>query len=79
MCMCGLGLFCVQYTHIHTDGYTEFCEKLDETGKDIYKYLRVKGEIGDALVFRHEILHRGGIISNGNKYVLRMDAGYKVV
>jgi len=37
----------------------------------------VKPEAGSALVFPHQLMHQGGTIESGSKYVLRTDVMYK--
>lgn len=32
---------------------------------------------GKAIVFDHELYHRGGMVTSGVKYALRMDVSYK--
>lgn len=60
-------------------GNTEFVVNREINGNKMYNFKGIKGNIGDALVFRHEILHKGGKITDGKKYVLRMDAAYKLI
>lgn len=43
-----------------------------------YKFGSVKGAVGDGLIFRHEFLHRGGTVSRGTKYILRLDLAYQL-
>ena len=64
------------------DGNTRFCIDINPNPKDgkyPYSFLDVRGNIGDALVFRHEILHKGGSVHDGTKYILRLDAAYKLI
>ena len=66
----------------YTGGYTRFCDKVDphpKDGKFPYSFIDVKGNMGDALVFRHEILHKGGVVEKGMKYILRLDAAYRLL
>jgi len=61
----------------YEDGYTRFAKnKNPKDPKDLYEFIDVKGKTGDALIFRHEILHTGGYVSSGTKYILRLDAAY---
>ena len=63
-------------------GNTRFCIDIDPNPKDgkyPYSFLDAKGNIGDALVFRHEILHKGGTVEQGTKYILRLDAAYQMI
>jgi hypothetical protein len=39
-------------------------------------WLDVRADMGDAVVFRQEILHMGGEVVEGAKYILRCDAVY---
>ena len=66
----------------YVGGNTRFCIDIDpqpKVGKYPYSFLDVKGNTGDALVFRHEILHKGGSVEKETKYILRLDAAYKVI
>mmetsp|Transcript_58910 Transcript_58910/g.93714 ORF Transcript_58910/g.93714 Transcript_58910/m.93714 type:complete len:301 (-) Transcript_58910:106-1008(-) len=66
----------------YAGGYTRFCVDIDANPKDgkyPYSFLDVKGKAGDALVFRHEILHKGGVVDDGMKYILRLDAAYQMI
>jgi prolyl 4-hydroxylase len=40
--------------------------------------IRVKPEVGKALVFFHYLLHEGAPVTSGRKYVLRTDVMYRV-
>jgi len=63
----------------YEEGYTRFSKsKNPKDLKDLYEFIDVKGKRGDALVFRHEILHAGGNVKNGAKYILRLDAAYRL-
>eukprot|EP01084_Bolivina_argentea_P082470 149333_1 len=66
----------------YSGGNTRFCVDIDPNPKDgkyPYSFLDVKGNAGDALVFRHEILHKGGTVDKGKKYILRLDAAYQII
>ncbi len=63
----------------YINGYTRFAKSNKPTNPDdLYEFIDLKGSTGDALIFRHEILHTGGFVSNGTKYILRLDAAYKL-
>jgi hypothetical protein len=47
-----------------------------EGGATRFESLAVKGQIGMALVFEHGLIHEGGEVSKGLKYVLRSDVRY---
>lgn len=59
-------------------------EQRNEKGKLVaskcggYKCLNFRGKVGDALIFRKEILHKGGKVDDGIKHVLRFDMAYKI-
>ena len=42
-------------------------------------WLDIRADMGDAIVFRQEILHMGGEVVCGSKYILRCDAIYSPV
>jgi len=64
----------------YEDGFTRFAKNKNPVDlMELYEFIDVKGMRGDALVFRHEILHSGGNVKNGVKYILRLDAGYRLV
>jgi hypothetical protein len=54
-------------------GATEFNLKLSGGVRDDDPICRVQPEAGKALVFPHNILHRGAPVAGGRKYVLRTD------
>jgi hypothetical protein len=43
---------------------------------EAYPFLDVFGETGTALIFRHELMHTGGRVCSGRKYILRLDLAY---
>ena len=45
--------------------------------RELYRFLDLRGQAGDALVFRHEFLHTGGLVEDAIKYVLRLDLAYR--
>lgn len=57
-------------------GETEFNLALSGSVRDDDPMLRVTPERGKALVFVHNILHRGSPVLGGRKYVLRSDVMY---
>jgi len=57
-------------------GTTDFVCRLKEDGQ--YHFEGTKGAVGDALIFRHELLHRGGQVLSGVKYILRLDLGFEM-
>jgi len=42
-------------------------------------WLDIRADMGDAIVFRQEILHMGGEVVCGSKYILRCDTIYSTV
>jgi len=63
-------------------GFTRFAlSKSPKDPMDLYEFEDVRGRTGDALLFRHEILHAGSPIhsANSSKYVLRLDLAYKLI
>ena len=65
----------------YNDGYTQFVKDKEYNPKtnELFDYCNIRGNIGDALCFRHELLHSGGNVTNGTKYILRLDAAYKTM
>jgi len=57
-------------------GTTDFVCGLEKDGQ--YHFEGTKGAIGDALIFRHELLHRGGHVESGIKYILRLDLAFEM-
>jgi hypothetical protein len=57
-------------------GTTDFVCGLAPDGQ--YHMEGTKGSVGDALIFRHEVLHRGGRVESGVKYILRLDLGFEM-
>ena len=70
-----------------SDGFTQFAtSRTPSEPSQLYDWLKLKGSVGDALVFRHELLHSGGSVSPllsfphpSVKYVLRLDLGYQLL
>ena len=48
-------------------------------GETSFEGLDIKPETGSALVFRHQLLHKGQPVVFGRKYVLRSDVMYRRV
>ena len=63
--------FMVHLNADFTGGTTDFYHE------DNTLFLRVVPEPGMALIFRHPILHAGGAVESGRKYVLRSDVMYR--
>jgi len=60
-------------------GCTQFVtSKTPVSPNDLYSFIDLHGSTGDALLFRHELIHKGGTVTNGRKYVLRLDIAYKL-
>jgi hypothetical protein len=57
-----------------TAGTTDFV--LTRSPQDGCSMRGTKGGVEDALLFRHEFLHRGGAVDQGVKYILRMDLAF---
>ena len=54
-------------------GATEFNMRLEGGVRDDDPIVRVQPQAGMALVFPHNILHRGAPVADGRKYVMRTD------